>query len=76
MGGRFARPAFGECGDFFGEPICFDGVGIECVSDPLAEFVVAFVFGIGDRFEQLGVAPGAAAVFGRAASAGLDQAGG
>ena len=49
-------------------------IGIEVISDPFAEFGVAFVFGILDRCEELGVSRGAADVFWRTASGGLDQA--
>ena len=49
-------------------------MGIEVVCEPLFEFTMALVFGIGDGFEELGIAPGTADVLGRAAAFGFDQA--
>jgi hypothetical protein len=65
---------FGKRGDFIGEPIDIDDVGIEVVSDPFAELGVALVLGIADRVKELGIAPRTADVFGWAAAGGLDQA--
>ena len=58
----------------FGGLIGIEGIGIEVVSDPLGEFGMAFVFGVADCLEELGVAPGAADVFRRTTSDSLDQA--
>lgn len=58
-----------------GEPICINRGGIEFVFvDPLCELVMALMLGITHWFEELGVAPRAADVFGRTASGGLGQA--
>jgi hypothetical protein len=46
---------------------------VELVGNPVAKIGVALVCRIVDRFQQFGVAQGAAAVFGRATPAGLDQ---
>jgi hypothetical protein len=60
---------FGERGDMFSEPIGIGRGGIEIVFvDPVCELVMALVFGIAHRFEELCVAEGAADVFGRASS--------
>ena len=57
-----------------GKPTGVDDVGIEVIGDPLFEFGVAFVLRIVDGLEELGIAPGATDIFGRAASGCLDQA--
>src|SRR4249920_164102 len=57
-----------------GSPFGVVGVGIEVVADPFREFGVAFVLGILDGLEEFGIAPGAASIFWRAATADLDQA--
>ena len=72
--GGLAGPSFGEGGNFRGEPFSVIGVGIKVVDDPFREFGVAFVLGILDGLEEFGIAPGAAAIFWRAATADLDQA--
>ncbi len=54
LGCRFSRPSFRERGDFFGEPVGVDEVGIEVIRDPLFEFGVALVFGIVDCREEFG----------------------
>jgi hypothetical protein len=64
LGRRLSRPLFREPGEFLGEAICIDVLGIEVVSDPFAEVGVAFMLGIVDGLEELGVAPGATNVFG------------
>lgn len=48
---------------------------VEVVAEPLPDFGVAFVIGILERFDHLGVARGTADIFGRATSGGLDQSG-
>src|SRR5476651_2268937 len=75
LDGGLSRPAFCECGDFFGEPIGIDNVGIEIVGDPFCEFGMTFVLWIANGLEEFGIAPGSADIFRRAASACLDQAG-
>jgi hypothetical protein len=75
LGRRLSRPLFGEPGEFLGEAICIDVLGIEVVSDPFAEVGVAFMLGIVDGLEELGVAPGATDVLGGGTTSdGLDQA--
>ena len=73
-GGRFARPAFCQCGDVFGEPIGIDKIGIEVVGKPFFKFGVAFMLRVTDGLKEFGVAPGASDIFWRTASACLDQA--
>ena len=68
----FPRPAFGQRGDFFGEPTGIDKIGIEVVGKPLFKFVVAFVLWIADGLKAFGVAPGTSDIFRRAASTRLD----
>jgi hypothetical protein len=69
-----ARLALGECGDVFGQPIDVDDMGIEVVSKSFFELAVALMVGIGDGFEELGIAPGTADVLGRAAAFGFGEA--
>ena len=58
---------FSERGDIFSEPIGVGRGGIKIVFvDPVCELVMALVFAIAHRFEELGVAEGAADVLGRA----------
>ena len=64
LGGRFSRPPFRKCGNFFSEPTEIDDVGIEVVGEPLFEFGVAFVLRIADGLEELAIAPGATDIFG------------
>ena len=52
-----ARPGLSQFGDVFGQPIDVDDMRIEIVGEPFFEFAMALVFGIGDGFEELGVAP-------------------
>ena len=70
----FAGPDFGERFEFCGELFGVDDVRVEVTADPLGEFAMTFVLGIPDGVEELGIAPGATAVFGRTAAAGFDQA--
>ena len=51
------RPALGECGNVFGEPIHVDDIGAEVVWEPFFELAAALMFGVGDGFEELGIAP-------------------
>ena len=74
LGSRLARPFFGESVNLRGEPRGLVCVRIEVVTDPFGEFGVPFVLRVLDSFEELGIAPGAAAVLGRAAVAGADSA--
>lgn len=48
--------------------------GIEGATDPCQRFGMLFVVRIGDRFEELAVAPGATDVLGRTAAGCFDQA--
>jgi hypothetical protein len=52
-----ARPALGEFGDVFGQPIEVDDMGIEVVGEPFFEFAMALMFGIGDGLDELPIAP-------------------
>jgi len=70
---RLSRPLFCEIGDFVGEPFAVDNVGVEVVGDPFFDFDVTLVLRIADGLEDLCVAPRAATVFGRTATASLDQ---
>ena len=74
LGGGLARPALGECGDVFGQPIDVDDMGIEVVCEPFFEFAMALMAGIGEGFEELAIAPRTTDVLGRAAALGFDQA--
>jgi len=56
-----------------GEPLVVNMVGIEIAADLFLELSVAFVRGIADDIEEFGIAPRAADIFRRAASAGFDQ---
>jgi hypothetical protein len=55
------------------EPLVINIVGIEVAADPFLELSVAFVRGIADDIEEFGIAPRAADIFRRTASAGIDQ---
>ena len=68
LGLGLSQPSFCERGKLRRERIGIDLGWIEGASDPFVEFGVAFVFGVVDGFQELGVAPGAANVLGRAAS--------
>jgi hypothetical protein len=57
LGRRFSRPAFCERGEFLGDPIGIDDIGVEVIMDPIAEIGMAFVFGIVDCCEELGHSP-------------------
>jgi hypothetical protein len=57
-----------------GQPIDIDDMGIEVIGEPFFEFAMALVFGIGDGFEELAMAPRTADVFLRATALGFDQA--
>jgi hypothetical protein len=72
LGGRFSRPAFCQRGDFGGEPF-WGNIWVEVVGERFLELVMTFMLRITDCVEDLGVAPGAANVFRRAASARFDQ---
>ena len=56
-----------------GEPLIVNMVGIEIAADLFLELSVAFVRGIADDIEEFSIAPRAADIFRRAASAGFDQ---
>ena len=71
---RLSRPLLSKGGDFVFEPFGVRDGWIEVVGDPVTKVGVAFVCGIVDRFQQFDVAPRTAHIFGRAMSAGLDQA--
>src|SRR3977135_215329 len=73
LGLGLSQPSFCERGKLCRERIGIDLGWIEGASDPFVEFGVAFVFGVVDGFQELGVAPGAANVLERAAAAGLEQ---
>ena len=51
----------------------FDGVRIEGAADPFGQLGVALMLRVGDRLEEVGVAPGPAAILGRAAPDRFDQ---
>jgi hypothetical protein len=50
-----------------------DDMRVEVLDDPRLELGVSLMLWIGDRFEQLGIAPGTADILGRTAAARLDQ---
>jgi hypothetical protein len=70
---RLSRPAFCEICYFLGELFGIDGIGVEVVVNPIAEFDVTVVSRVCDGCEELGVSPGAADVFWGAATCGVDQ---
>jgi hypothetical protein len=47
-------------------------VRIEVAADPFLEFNVSLMSGVADRIEEFGIAPWAAAIFGRAAATRRD----
>src|ERR1019366_2531189 len=49
-----------------------EGLGIEVATDPSYVVVVLFVVGITDGLEELGIAIGATAIFGRAGSLAVE----
>src|SRR5215207_2311650 len=51
-----------------------DHIGIEGAAYPFRDFGVALVLRVGDRFEEIGIPPGTADVFGWTASLGFGQA--
>lgn len=74
MPSRFPRPAFGKCGELIGDRFDVDDDWIEVFWHPLLALVMALVPRIVDGFEGFGIARWSANIFGRASSAGLQQA--
>ena len=70
-----AGPTSSELGELAVEGIALDRLRIEGGAVPFGQLGMALVSWIDDGLEELGIAPGSADVFGRAAALGLDQAG-
>ncbi len=69
------EPTSSELGEFAVDGIALDRLRIEGGAVPFGQLGMALVSWIDDGLEELGIAPGSANVFGRAAALGLDQAG-